>query len=199
MYKKSNKFLLLLLIGMMFLISCNQDKGVEKGIEVVNLVENNFMVLKDSEIFKSGNVVVLNSEEEFKVGEIYRVQIDDEIAKSLPPIANAEKVEHLGSHSSTAISFEDGDNIMNYLPEKTHLVDVRTAEEFSSGHVPGAINISVDDIENDLVGSYDKEDIFILYCRSGNRSATAAKILVENGYNLVFDAGGIGSYKGELE
>lgn len=199
MYKKSNKFLLLLLIGMMFLISCNQDKGVEKGIEVVNLYEDGFLVLKDSEVFKSGDVVILNSEEEFKVGEIYKVLTDDKITKSLPPIANAEEIKLLGSHSSNKISFEDGDNIMNYFPEKTHLVDVRTAEEFSNGHVPGAINISVDDIEKDLVGSFDKEDIFILYCRSGNRSATAAKILVENGYNLVFDAGGIGSYKGELE
>lgn len=199
MYKKSKKLFLLLLIGMVFLISCSQDKSVEKGIEVVNLVENNFMVLKDSEVFKSGNMIVLNSEEKFKVGEVYKVEIDDKITKSLPPIANAKKVEHIGSHSSTKISFEDAEMLKEQFPEKTHLIDVRTVEEFSSGHVPRAINIPVDEIESDLISSYDKEDIFILYCRSGNRSATAAKILVENGYSLVFDAGGISSYNGELE
>ena len=54
-------------------------------------------------------------------------------------------------------------------------------------------------IESDFIDSYEKDDIFILYCRSGNRSGQAAKILSDNEYNLVFDAGGISSYSGELE
>lgn len=70
------------------------------------------------------------------------------------------------------------------------LIDVRTPEEFSEGHIPGAVNISVqtlperlDEVPGDLP--------VVVYCRSGNRSATAAQILVENGYQPVYDLGGI--------
>ncbi len=72
------------------------------------------------------------------------------------------------------------------------IVDVRTASEFSQGHIPDAILIP-----NETIGSTpptelpDKEAVILIYCRSGNRSAQAARKLVSMGYLNVYDFGGI--------
>lgn len=71
------------------------------------------------------------------------------------------------------------------------LVDVRTAEEYERGHIPTALNIPVDTIE-DNPPSGRKEDLIILYCRSGRRSGIARFLLSDMGYVNVFD---FGSYK----
>lgn len=70
------------------------------------------------------------------------------------------------------------------------LIDVRTPEEFSGGHIPGAVNISVESLPARL-DEVPADKPIVVYCRTGNRSATAATILVENGYQPVYDLGGI--------
>lgn len=70
------------------------------------------------------------------------------------------------------------------------LIDVRTPEEFSGGHIPGAVNISVESLPVRL-DEVPADKPIVVYCRTGNRSATAATILVENGYQPVYDLGGI--------
>ncbi len=76
--------------------------------------------------------------------------------------------------------------------EELIIVDVRTASEFSQGHIPDAILIP-----NETIGSTppaelpDKEALILVYCRSGNRSAQAARKLVSMGYLNVYDFGGI--------
>ena len=79
-----------------------------------------------------------------------------------------------------------------YLDTKTPhtLLDVRTAEEFNAGYIPGAINISLQDLPQRLNKISTKKPV-IIYCRSGNRSATAARQLLQAGYTEVFDLGGI--------
>lgn len=70
------------------------------------------------------------------------------------------------------------------------LLDVRTPEEFNSGHIPGAVNISVETLA-DRLSEVPRDQPVVVYCRSGNRSATAAQILAEAGYADVYDLGGI--------
>jgi phage shock protein E len=70
------------------------------------------------------------------------------------------------------------------------LIDVRTPEEFASGHISGAINISVETLPNRL-SEVPRDKTIIVYCRSGNRSATASSILSQAGYNPIYDLGGI--------
>ncbi len=70
------------------------------------------------------------------------------------------------------------------------LIDVRTPEEFDSGHIRNAINISVE-ILPDRLNEVPSDLPIVVYCRSGNRSATAAQILVSAGYQSVYDLGGI--------
>ncbi len=76
------------------------------------------------------------------------------------------------------------------------LLDVRTPEEFSIGHVPGAMNIPVDRISS---FSAEKGTALFVYCRSGARSRAAAAALHRAGYQSVTDLGGILSYHGPLE
>ena len=72
------------------------------------------------------------------------------------------------------------------------VIDVRTAEEFASGHVSGATNINFesDTFLNDLAG-FDKEAAYSVYCRSGRRSALAKKAMQDAGFMNVTDLGGI--------
>jgi len=71
------------------------------------------------------------------------------------------------------------------------IVDVRTPEEFSSGHVNGAINIPLAEIEKKLSLFGDKNKPIVVYCRTGNRSSRAKKILERNGYTIVENGGGL--------
>lgn len=72
------------------------------------------------------------------------------------------------------------------------LVDVRTQEEYTEEHIPGALLVPVDDLESLAPEMLmDKEATYIIYCRSGNRSATAAQMLIDLGYLNIYDMGGI--------
>lgn len=76
------------------------------------------------------------------------------------------------------------------------LIDVRTPEEFSTGHIPGSVNINVETLANRL-DEVPAGVPIVVYCRSGNRSATAAQILVNAGFSPVFDLGGIQQWVAE--
>ena len=79
------------------------------------------------------------------------------------------------------------------------LLDVRTPEEFREGRIPGSRNLPLQELER-APEVIEHEDVPVfLYCRSGNRSATAERILRGMGYAAVIDLGGILSYRGERE
>ena len=79
------------------------------------------------------------------------------------------------------------------------ILDVRTQEEFASGHIPEAINIP-----NEAIGTTDvpelpnKDQLILVYCRSGNRSKQASEKLVALGYTNIVEFGGINSWSGEI-
>ena len=80
------------------------------------------------------------------------------------------------------------------------LLDVRTIEEYSNGHIPGAVNLPNESIgENEISELPDKEQLIYVYCRSGNRSKQAASKLVQLGYTNIVEIGGINDYHGEVE
>uniref|UniRef100_A0A540VBZ7 Rhodanese-like domain-containing protein n=2 Tax=Litorilinea aerophila TaxID=1204385 RepID=A0A540VBZ7_9CHLR len=70
------------------------------------------------------------------------------------------------------------------------LVDVRTPAEFQEGFIPGAIQISLQELQQKMA-RIPKDRPVIVYCRSGNRSAFAANLLMQAGYEEVYDLGGI--------
>ncbi len=68
------------------------------------------------------------------------------------------------------------------------VLDVRTMEEYLEGHIPDAdfnIDVLKDDFEKEALKVLPKDKSVALYCRSGNRSKTAARVLAENGYEVV--------------
>jgi len=76
--------------------------------------------------------------------------------------------------------------------ERIILLDVRTKEEYESGHIEGSILIPVDNLKEEVEKKLeDKEIPIFVYCRSGNRSTTASNILVSLGYKNVYNLGGI--------
>lgn len=76
--------------------------------------------------------------------------------------------------------------------KKVQLIDVRTAQEYNSGHIKGALNIDYYDKSNftSAIQKLDKEAAVYLYCRSGNRSGKAAKKLTAAGFKEIYDLQG---------
>lgn len=80
------------------------------------------------------------------------------------------------------------------MGEGAVLIDVRSSMEYEQGHLNNSINIDVDAIESVIESKVkDKDTKIIVYCRSGNRSATAAEKLVNMGYKKVYDLGAMSS------
>ena len=103
-----------------------------------------------------------------------------------------------GSKKYTNINNDDFQNIIK-SNKNALILDVRTVGEFRSGHIKNAKNIPVQELSSQLknLDTYKDDDI-IVYCASGGRSSSAANILSKNGFNKVYDLGGIGNYKGKL-
>ena len=89
------------------------------------------------------------------------------------------------------ITAEEAKQIMD-SEEGYIILDVRTQEEYDQGHIPGAIVISHEEIaEKAEEVLTDKDQLILVYCRSGRRSKIAAEALVELGYTNIKEFGGI--------
>ena len=106
-------------------------------------------------------------------------------------VKNEKKAEY------KKITSDEAKNIM--LTEKAIVVDVRSLEEYNEGHIPNAISVPLETIENEAETKLkNKDDLILVYCRSGRRSREAALRLIEKGYTNVIDFGGIQDWNGEV-
>ena len=97
------------------------------------------------------------------------------------------------------ITAEEAKQIMD-TEEGYIILDVRTQEEYDQGHIPGATQISHEEIaEKAEEVLTDKEQLILVYCRSGRRSKIAAEALVELGYTNIKEFGGIIDWPYEVE
>ena len=97
------------------------------------------------------------------------------------------------------ITAEEAKQIMD-SEEGYIILDVRTQEEYDEGHIPGAIVISHEEIEEKAEDVLtDKDQLILVYCRSGRRSKIAAEALVELGYTNIKEFGGIIDWPYEVE
>ena len=79
------------------------------------------------------------------------------------------------------------------------IVDVRRQDEYDAGHIPGAILIPNESIGTEMPEQLpDKDQIILIYCRSGNRSKEAAQKLADMGYTNIYEFGGISTWTGEI-
>ena len=94
------------------------------------------------------------------------------------------------------------DEAVKKMAEETGyiILDVRRPDEFAAGHIPNAINVA-----NETIGTAeipelpDKDQLIMVYCRSGRRSKEASEKLVKLGYTNIVEFGGILDWKGEIE
>ena len=78
------------------------------------------------------------------------------------------------------------------------ILDVRTLGEFEEKHIPGAINVANETIGTDeILELPDKDQLILVYCRSGNRSKQASEKLAALGYTNIVEFGGINDWPGE--
>ena len=78
------------------------------------------------------------------------------------------------------------------------ILDVRTPEEFADKHIPGAINVPNETIGTEEIPELpNKDQLILVYCRSGNRSKQASEKLAALGYTNIVEFGGINDWPGE--
>ncbi len=75
------------------------------------------------------------------------------------------------------------------------LVDVRTPQEFAAGHLPGAVNIPVEELSERLGELGAPEQPVVVYCRSGARSSRAERLLQERGFQQVVNLGPMSTWE----
>ena len=113
-----------------------------------------------------------------------------------------KEVDDMGAFSADKNSYVQisMDEAVAMMEEETDyiILDVRTPEEFAEKHIPGAINVPNETIGDDEITELpDKEQLILVYCRSGNRSKQASEKLAALGYTNVYEFGGINDWTGE--
>ena len=114
--------------------------------------------------------------------------------------ANNNEIDNKDEENSyKSISMSEAEEMMKN--EKDYIIlDVRTAEEYKEGHIPNAINVANETIGEDEIAELpDKDQLIMVYCRSGRRSKQAASKLVKLGYSNIVEIGGIIDWKGDIE
>ena len=93
------------------------------------------------------------------------------------------------------------DEAVNMMAQETAyiILDVRRPDEFAAGHIPNAINVANESIGTAEIPELpDKDQLIMVYCRSGRRSKEASEKLVLLGYTNIVEFGGILDWKGEI-
>lgn len=93
----------------------------------------------------------------------------------------------------------DAPGAQQAIDSGAQIVDVRTAGEFQMGHIPGAINVPVDQLGTQAQG-WDRDKTYLIYCATGSRSQAAVSTMESLGFNsIVHFAPGIQAWTGQLE
>ena len=93
------------------------------------------------------------------------------------------------------------DEAVNMMAQETGyiILDVRRPDEYADGHIPNAINVPNESIGTDEITELpDKDQLILVYCRSGRRSKEASSKLVKLGYTNIVEFVGILDWKGEI-
>ena len=149
---------------------------------------------------QTGELIRLNFPAETKEPELgstclYRIQTESTADKG----QQIYVIEEIKEEKTAKVAFATVGQMVDQLSDTAYLIDVRTAQEYTQSHIPGAYNLPLDDLTNTITTVVSQKDgIVILYCASGNRSAQGAKALEAAGYEVILDAGGIRSYAGTV-
>ena len=196
--------LIIVMILSLALPGCQKtSEPSELPYEALHLGNFLFVITKTTEDTKTilhlPVIAHFDEPQDLQVGDVMALAFD-QLMESFPPqavITSSKKL--LEEHKAYLANFDLAQQLLEIRPEQTYLIDVRTKEEFEEGHVPNSINIPLDQIESIVDIVPDTDSTLLLYCQSGRRTVTAAKALLDLGYKVIFDLGGILNYVGDLE
>ena len=125
------------------------------------------------------------------------------IKRLLPFVLSLMLLSSCGAPGSSSLGYRQismDEAVKMMKDEKNYIIlDVRRADEFAEGHIPGAINVPNEEIGTTEIAELpDKSQLILVYCRSGRRSKEASEKLVKLGYTNIVEFGGILDWKGEI-
>ena len=107
----------------------------------------------------------------------------------------------VGNQANNTYRSVNMDKAVTMMAQETDyiILDVRRPDEFAAGHIPNAINVPNENIGTAEIPELpDKDQLIMVYCRSGRRSKEASEKLVKLGYTNIVEFGGILDWKGEI-
>ena len=121
-------------------------------------------------------------------------------SEKLIALANAVYIAGATPMTYKMVSMAEGLEIAKNNPDAI-IVDVRHDDEYKAGHIPGAVLLTMETITAETAAKVlpDKNQMILIYCRSGRRSKMAAQNLLDLGYTNLIEFGGILDYKGKVE
>lgn len=118
----------------------------------------------------------------------------DDAATTGPPSPTAStSAAAAGPSAAAGVRTVSGADALALAAQGAVVLDVRTPQEYAEGHLDVARNLSLADGFSAAVSALPRNGRYVVYCRSGNRSAQAAAIMKDLGFTDVADAGGLGS------
>ena len=111
------------------------------------------------------------------------------------------KENSIDNKEESVIKYVSMDEIVQIMNENSNyiILDVRSMQEYNEGHIPNAICIPNETISEDIINKLpNKEQLILIYCRSGNRSKQAAQKLKNLGYTNLIEFGGIIDWAGDI-
>lgn len=187
------KFILMLVILLFVVTGCTKEKNVTFEAQIESVTDQSIVVTTSGDVGFDKASVGLSTAKikgDLVVGGKVTITIHPEIRETYPVQVTAIEVEVMDA-AYEKISAQQAKEMMD-KGEYGVILDVRTLEEYNEGHIEGATLLPDNEIKNKAeITLYDKEEVILVYCRSGRRSEAAAKVLVEMGYTKVYDFGGI--------
>lgn len=190
------KFIAIFIILISLMGCSKKEDAITFNATIDEVNSSSIMVTtKDYDGFDKASVTISEVDKDFdlSVGQNIELTILPEVKESYPVKATATKVV-LKKSDYRKLTSDEANEIINNN-EYGVILDVRTAEEYNEGHIENSTLLSSNEIEDKAeITLYDKNEVILVYCRSGNRSEDASKKLLDMGYTNVYDFGGIISW-----
>lgn len=188
------KKLILVSIVMLFILTgCTRESNITFEGQIQSLSDQSMIITTHDEVgFDKASVGLSTAKIEGTSAEGKKVKmtIEPEVREIYPVQVTATKIEVIDS-SYQKISAEEAKEMMQ-SGNNSVILDVRTLDEYNEGHIEGAVLLTDNELEEKAESTLpDKEATILVYCRSGRRSASAARELINMGYTNVYDFGGI--------
>lgn len=187
------KIIFACLMALILSVGCSNEQNITFEAEIESLSDNNMIVITQDDVgFDKASVEIGSTkvQGDLAVGKKVSITIQPEVRETYPVQVTAREVKVKGG-SYQKITVEAAKTLIDN-GDYDVLLDVRTLEEYNEGHLEDSTLLPDNEIKEKAESILsDKNEVILVYCRSGRRSSAASKELIKMGYNNVYDLGGI--------